>query len=138
MSCFGDEVSSDSLSEPGHTLISNLSFANLLASYSSTLPPFTFFFLLTLIFNFRLFLLLLCVPLPSIFVAWLHRTHEGLDQWSHRNCAALVGSWGSQGGQECGKRERETDVHTHTWLTGCFEDEAPCDLIPIVVAVVST
>ena len=79
---------------------------------------FTFLTSLYLYLFFSLlFATMVCVP-PSMFQGWLHCAHLGLALWPHRNCGALVGSGGKQGGQGQGKRGKES--RTHMWLIRCL------------------
>jgi len=61
----------------------------------------------------------------SVWIVWRHSAHVGLAKRSHRNCAALVGSRGWQGGQGPGNKERKkgsrTRTHTLMWLKAVLE-----------------
>jgi hypothetical protein len=101
--------------------------------YSST-SHFPLFF--SLMLSVLLIATMVCSS-PSMLVGWLHCTHSGLLLRSHRNCAALVGSGGWQGGQVGSKRKKERMNHTHTcgWQGGLRRHYMASR--PIVVAVVS-
>ena len=67
------------------------------------------------------FLLLWAVPpSPSMCEGWLDCSHVCLAQWPHRNCGAVVGSGGKQGGEGEGEGDIENDSHTLKWLTRWF------------------
>ena len=117
--CFTNEVSSHFCSELGNTFIFQFKFLPFLACLPPARVPFymcsanpdtptclpltclLFTFLTSLylyLFFSLLFATMVCVP-PSMFEVWQHCSHSGLVLWPHRNCGALVGSGGKQGGQ---------------------------------------
>jgi len=92
----------------------------------------------SLIFSLLLFLLLLCLPpspSPSMYSVMTTLLSWWLGQRSHRNCGAVVGSGGWQGGEVWGKREMR-ELHRNIWLTRWCEWES--GLSSIVVAEAST